>query len=164
MVYGTREDLGSILMRVIRTLSDSDSGEERESEKIILEQQFRDSDQKLDNLVLQRQKELTQVMQRYATVSNRLTSSRIKIRAVKDSLIACKELLHYKRDELKRLWLDGVEHRHVLELLEQIEELKDCPEKIVSLLSQKKYLEATQSLVRSLDWLDGNLKVKKYSF
>ena len=38
------------------------------------------------------------------------------------------------------------------------EELKDCPEKIVSLLSQKKYLEATQALVRSLDRLDGDLK------
>ena len=112
--------LGSILMRVIRTLSVSDSGEEREDEKLKLEQQFRESDQKLDHMVLQRQKELTQVMQRYATVSNRLTTSRTKIRAVKDSLIACKELLHYKRDELKRLWLDGVEHRHVLELLEHM--------------------------------------------
>jgi len=32
----------------------------------------------------------------------------------------CKTLLHYKRDELKKLWLDGVEHRHVLRLLEQM--------------------------------------------
>ena len=85
-----------------------------------LEQQYRVSDQKLDTLVLQRQKELTQVMQRYSAVSNRLSTSRVKIRSVKESLIACKELLHYKRDELKRLWLDGVEHRHVLELLEQV--------------------------------------------
>ncbi len=107
-------------MRVISTLSQSDSGEEREHEKVTLEKQFGDSDQKLGTMVLQRQRELTQVMQRYATVSNRLTTSRAKIRAVKDSLIACKELLHYKRDELKRLWLDGVEHRHVLELLEQM--------------------------------------------
>jgi exocyst complex component 4 len=36
---------------------------------------------------------------------------------VKESLKACKELLHYKRDELKKLWLDGVEQKHVLELL-----------------------------------------------
>merc|ERR1712223_212153 len=158
IMYSDREDLGSILMRVIRTLRDTDEQTEREDEKQKLEQQYRESDQKLDSLVLQRQKELTQVMQRYAAVSNRLTTSRTKIRSVKESLIACKELLHYKRDELKRLWLDGVEHRHVLELLEQVEELKDCPEKIVSLLSQKKYLEATQALVRSLDRLDGDLK------
>ena len=30
------------------------------------------------------------------------------------------ELLHYKRDELKKLWLDGVEQKHVLDLLNQI--------------------------------------------
>ena len=107
-------------MRVIRTLRDTDEQTEREDEKQKLEQQYRESDQKLDSMVLQRQKELTQVMQRYATVSNRLTTSRTKIKAVKESLTACKELLHYKRDELKRLWLDGVEHRHVLELLEQV--------------------------------------------
>ena len=107
-------------MRVIQTLRHSEDTQEREEEKTKLEQQYRNSDQKLDHLVLQRQKEMTQVMQRYATVSNRLTTSRTKIRAVKDSLIACKELLHYKRDELKRLWLDGVEHRHVLELLEHM--------------------------------------------
>lgn len=145
-------------MRVIQTLSVSDSGDEREEEKMKLEQQFRESDEKLDRMILQRQKELTKVMQKYAAVSNRMTTSRAKLRAVKDSLIACKELLHYKRDELKRLWLDRVEHRHVLELLEQIEELKDCPDKIVSLLSQKKYLEATQALTRSMDHLNGNLK------
>ena len=39
-------------MRVIRTLSVNDSVEEREEEKTKLEQQFRESDQKLDNLVL----------------------------------------------------------------------------------------------------------------
>jgi hypothetical protein len=38
------------------------------------------------------------------------------------------------------------------------EEIKDSPEKITSLLSQKKYLEATQALVRSLDRLSGDLK------
>ena len=107
-------------MRVIKTLSVSDSEKEREDEKMKLEEQFRKSDQKLDNMVLQRQKEMTKVMQKYAALSNRLTTSRAKLRSVKDSLIACKELLHYKRDELKRLWLDGVEHRHVLELLEQM--------------------------------------------
>lgn len=153
-----REDLGSILMRVIRTLSNSDSGEEREEEKRKLELQFRESDQKIDTLVMQRQKEMTQVLQKYATVSNRLTASRKKIRAVKESLVACKELLHYKRDELKTLWLDGVEHRHVLELLEQIEDLKDSPEKISSLLSHKSYLEATELLVRSLRRLHGELR------
>jgi exocyst complex component 4 len=43
--------------------------------------------------------------------------ARTRLATVKESLKACKELLHYKRDELKKLWLDGVEQKHVLELL-----------------------------------------------
>ena len=112
--------LGSILMRVIRTLSETGSGEEREEEKRKLEHQFRESDSKVDTLVLQKQRELTTVMQTYARVSNRLTTARTRVKTVKESLIACKELLHYKRDELKKLWLDGVEHRHVMRLLERM--------------------------------------------
>ena len=46
-----------------------------------------------------------------------LSRARTRLTTVKESLKACKELLHYKRDELKKLWLDGVEQKHVLELL-----------------------------------------------
>jgi hypothetical protein len=37
-------------------------------------------------MVLQKQKELTQVMQMYARVSNRLTSARIRVRSVREGL------------------------------------------------------------------------------
>ena len=107
-------------MSVIRTLSTSDSGSDREEEKKKLELQFKDSDSKVDKLVLERQKELTQVMQVYARVSNRLNASRSKVKKVKETLLACKELLHYKRDELKKLWLEGVEQKYILELLEKM--------------------------------------------
>ena len=157
--YDKNEDLGSILMRVIRTLSEiTDSGEEREEEKRELERQFRQSDQKLDSLVLKHQKDLTKTMQVYAKVNNRLTASRTRVKTMKEKLVSCKELLHYKRDELKKLWLDGVEHKYVLEMLEKIEELKDCPEKITMLLSKQQTLEATQTLVQALSHIYGNLK------
>ena len=157
--YAQHEDLGSILMRVILTLSEkTDSGEQREEEKRELERQFQQSDQKLDSLVLQHQRDLTKVMQLYAKVNNRLTTSRTRVKAIKERLVSCKELLHYKRDELKKLWLDGVEHKYVLEMLERIEELKDCPEKISSLLSKQETLEATQVLVQALNHIYGDLK------
>ena len=37
-------------------------------------------------MVLQKQKELTQVMQMYARVSNRLTSARVRVRTVREGL------------------------------------------------------------------------------
>ena len=50
-------------MRIIRTLSESDSGEQREEQKRLLQNQFRESDQIIDQLVFKKQKELSKVMQ-----------------------------------------------------------------------------------------------------
>ena len=93
--------LGNILMRVIRTLSESDSGVQREEQKRQLQAQFRETDAALDGLVLKKQKELTKVLQIYARVSNRLANARSRVAEIKTGLVACKELLHYKRDDLK---------------------------------------------------------------
>ena len=84
--------------------------------------------------------------------------ARGKLSTVRESLIACKELLHYKRDELKKLWLDGVEQKHILQLLKQIQEMKDLPEKIGGQMAKKEFLEATRGLTSSLDLLKGTLK------
>lgn len=56
----------------------------------------------------------------FAKLSATVTASREKILAVKENLLACKQLLHCRRDELKKLWLEGVEHKHVLQLLEEM--------------------------------------------
>lgn len=59
-------------------------------------------------------------MQIFGDVSGRLADSRKRIRTIKENLAACKRLLHCKRDELKERWLEGVEHKHVMLLLEQM--------------------------------------------
>lgn len=130
-------EASGLLMSVIRTLHETDTGQEREEQKRKLEAEFRDCDGRLDQLVARRQGDLSTVMQTYSTLSGRLHRARGKLSTVKESLVACKELLHYKRDELKKLWLDGVEQKHVLQLLRQIQEMKDLPEKIDSQLARK---------------------------
>lgn len=49
---------------------------------------------------------------------------------VKQKLQTAQVLLQCKRDELRRLWLESVEHSHVLHLLEQIEGLNSVPHKL----------------------------------
>ena len=53
-------------------------------------------------------------------MSSIVTSSRDKLLAIKENLLACKQLLSCRRDELKKLWVEGVEHKHVLQLLEEM--------------------------------------------
>jgi len=144
-------------MSVIRTLHETDTGQEREEEKRKLEEQFKESDARLNEMVVERQSDLAGVMSTYSTVSGRLNTARNKLTNLKESMLACKELLHYKRDELKKLWLDGVEQKHILELLNQIEEIRQLPENINSHMAKKDFLEATQGLTRALGQLNGSL-------
>lgn len=60
------------------------------------------------------------MFQLFGKLSARVTTSREKIHAVKENLQACKLLLRCRRDELKKLWLEGIEHKHVLQLLEEM--------------------------------------------
>ena len=154
----SEREASGLLMSVIRTLHETDTGQEREEQKRKLEQEYKSCDLKLDKLVSRNQGDLSSVMQTYSTLSSRLHTSRTRLSTVRESLVACKELLHYKRDELKKLWLDGVEQKHVLQMLKQIQEMKDLPEKINSQMVKKEFLDATRSLTVSLDLLQGTLK------
>ena len=49
-----------------------------------------------------------------------IPESREKIKKIKDDLSSCKKLLHCKRDELRRLWIDGVEQKTIAGLLDQM--------------------------------------------
>jgi len=43
-----------------------------------------------------------------------------RVAGVKSNLQKCKMLLHCRREELERLWLEGIEHKHALQILEQM--------------------------------------------
>lgn len=152
------KESSGLLMSVIRTLSASESNEQRDREKAKLEKEYKRSDQRLDELISLHHNDLTQVMQVFAKLSATVTASREKILAVKENLQACKMLLHCRRDELKKLWLEGVEHKHVLQLLEEIEQLREVPSQLAIHLAKKQYLQATKLLVSALSLGDGSLE------
>lgn len=107
-------------MNVIGTLSSLSSNEQRDREKAKLEREFKLSDQRLEKLVTAHHRDLANVMQVYSKVSTSINDARTKIAAVKGQIAACRGLLHCRRDELKKLWLEGVEHKHVLFMLNQV--------------------------------------------
>ncbi|XP_018393692.1 PREDICTED: exocyst complex component 4 [Cyphomyrmex costatus] len=115
----TKETSG-LLMSVIRTLSASETNEQREIEKGRLEKEYKRSDQRLEDLVSKHDQDLMEVMQIFSALSEKVTSAREKIHAVKENLNACKQLLRCKREELLNLWLEGIEHKQVLHLLKDV--------------------------------------------
>ncbi|XP_060745639.1 exocyst complex component 4 [Tachysurus vachellii] len=151
------KDPSSLLISVIRTLSSSDDVQDRETEKSRLEEAYEKCDRDLDQLIVQHYTELTTAIRTYQSITERITSSRNKIKQVKENLLSCKMLLHCKRDELRKLWIEGIEHKHVLELLDEIENIKQVPQKLESCMASKHYLHATDMLVSAVESLEGPL-------
>ncbi|XP_005504373.2 exocyst complex component 4 [Columba livia] len=151
------KDPSGLLISVIRTLSTSDDVEDRETEKGRLEEAYEKCDRDLDELIVQHYTELTTAIRTYQSITERITNSRNKIKQVKENLLSCKMLLHCKRDELRKLWIEGIEHKHVLNLLDEIENIKQVPQKLEQCMASKRYLNATDMLVSAVDSLEGPL-------
>ncbi|XP_072309676.1 exocyst complex component 4 [Eucyclogobius newberryi] len=151
------KDPSGLLISVIRTLSSSDDVQDRETEKGRLEEAFETCDRDLDELIVQHYAELTTAIRTYQSITERITSSRNKVKQVKENLLSCKMLLHCKRDELRKLWIEGIEHKHVLQLLDEIESIKQVPQRLEANMASKHYLHATDMLVLAVDSLDGHL-------
>ncbi|XP_075414800.1 exocyst complex component 4 [Tenrec ecaudatus] len=151
------KDPSGLLISVIRTLSTSDNVEDRENEKGRLEEAYERCDRDLDELIVQHYTELTTAIRTYQSITERITNSRNKIKQVKENLLSCKMLLHCKRDELRKLWIEGIEHKHVLNLLDEIETIKQVPQKLEQCMAGKHYLSATDMLVSAVESLEGPL-------
>ncbi|XP_055903773.1 exocyst complex component 4 [Eupeodes corollae] len=156
--YGKDEAGCGFLVNVIKSLGFSETNEERQKEKQRIEKEFKKSDQRLNELVSKHDKNLTRVLPLFSQVSTEITASREKIHSVKENLIACKQLLQCRRDELKKLWTDAVQHKFVLEMLDQITELRKIPHKATAYSSKRQYLHAAKALCDATATCDGPLK------
>lgn len=143
---------------MIKTLDASETNEQREREKQKIEREFRKTDQRLNELVSRSDGDLTRVMQLFGKVSTEITASRERIHVVKENLQSCKQLLRCRREELRKLYTDAIQHKFVLEMLDQITEVRKVPAQLAGFMAKKHYLHATKLLVASIAMTDGQLK------
>ncbi|XP_062567053.1 exocyst complex component 4-like isoform X3 [Saccostrea cucullata] len=150
-------ETSEFLMAIVRTLSTSADFEQREKEKARIEKTFIQSDKRLGELVSENYQELAQITQDFSTISKSVNEAREKIKKIKDDLSSCKTLLHCKRDELRRLWIEGVEQKTMVAMLDQIEQIKEVPTKLDNLLLKKHYLHGTELVVNAVAKLENQL-------
>ncbi|CAH1993571.1 unnamed protein product [Acanthoscelides obtectus] len=147
-----------LLMSVIRTLSASETNEQRDREKAKLETDYKICDQKLDELVLNHEQDLTEVMQLFGSISQIVSSNRERIKKVKENLQDCKRKLRCRREDLKSLWVEGIEYKYMLQLLEEIGKMTEVPNKLATFMARKQYLHATNLLVEAVTLGRGTLE------
>ncbi|XP_015791673.1 exocyst complex component 4 [Tetranychus urticae] len=154
----SKESSTGLLMSVIRSLTASRDVDERDREKANLERDFGESDARLDQLIVNHHSDLTAVMNAFSKVSTQLKDAKERCKSMKENLITCKDLLRCKKDELRKLWRESLENRHVLELLNEVENVTRVPETVTDLVEKRKYLQASQLLVDSISSLESNLQ------
>lgn len=147
----------SLLQSVIRNLVDSEDDQERLTQRKKLEGDLVVASERLDDLVQEHRDKLHGTLSTFDAVDKKIRDSREKIKQVRVSLKSCKSLLRCKREDLKRLWLEDVKYKHMLQMLESIEEVRSVPDKLAKFKTTKQYLSATELLKNSVAKLEGEL-------
>lgn len=151
------KDTSGRLMNIIAELSVSKSNDDRQKKMQELKKDFELSDTRLVQLISDNRDQLSITMEAFSKISAKINTSRRGCHDVKEKLSACKKLLECKRDEIRRLWSESVEHREVITMLKEIEDLSKVREKVEDFLKEEKFDEATDVLVSSISLLEGRL-------
>ncbi|XP_055946904.1 exocyst complex component 4-like isoform X1 [Argiope bruennichi] len=115
-------------------------------------------DAKLNHLIKSHSPDLSRILESTSKSIQVVSTAKEKCRALKERIISCKEILQCKRDDLRRLWLESLEHKYVYQILEEIGRLRKIPATVNDHLAHKKYLQATEILVSSLSILEEDLR------
>ncbi|RDD37262.1 Exocyst complex component 4 [Trichoplax sp. H2] len=147
------------LIAVIKSLSISGGDKHhRDDEKARLESEFTACDDKLERLIAENYDQLQAALQAFTGIRKHVTDSLETVKQLKSKLIACKELLSYRREDLFKPWMDSVEEKQKIKILDKIDKIRSTPEQFDKYVAEKRYLHATGLLVTTLESLDGQLK------
>ncbi|XP_060801237.1 exocyst complex component 4 [Amyelois transitella] len=151
------KETSGLLMSVIRTLSASETNEQREKERAKLEKEYKKSDARLDELVATHAQEIMEVMQKFSSVGAALTVWGQHCDAAVARLAACRGLLRLRRDDLRRLWADARTHHYALQMLTDIERVVVSERETRELISSGRVLAAAHTLREALATADTTL-------
>ena len=79
------------------------------------------------------------------------------MRKIKQDLVECKTLLYCNREELRRLWLELVEQRHCIELLDTLDQLQAAPDAIATLVNARAWPDATELMLYTSELLKSEI-------
>jgi len=143
------ENSVALLVSVIKQLS-SDSLQQREFERVQLQENLKKADETLSDLVDGNQESLKKTIQSFAVVSSRIQGCRKKVASLREKLSTCKTLLNCNRDDLRKHWQEGLEFSEILNLLDKVDKAIAVPDQLDRFMARKHYLHAAKLLVKTV--------------
>ncbi|KAF8560204.1 hypothetical protein OG21DRAFT_1480036 [Imleria badia] len=106
--------------------------------------------QALKGSVDQHYKAFADALPHHAALLNHLGQAQAQVQETRSALQESKESLGSKRADLVQLWARGQTLEEMMQLLDQIEHLKSAPDALEALISEKRLIQASVLLIRSL--------------
>ncbi|GIY72517.1 exocyst complex component 4 [Caerostris extrusa] len=151
------KDTSGRLMNIIAELSVSKNNDDRKRKMQELKKDFDACDGRLVELISGHREQLSITMESFSKISAKININRQGCRLVTEKLTACKKLLECKRDEIRRLRAESVEHREVINMLREINDLNQVHGNVEAYMKEEQFLKATELLVSSLNLMNGKL-------
>ncbi|CAL8099191.1 unnamed protein product [Calicophoron daubneyi] len=149
----------SYLMSFIRSLMEHSSKDVREKKKRQLEADFTETGSVLNTCLTEKFEDVMKVLNVYNSVSERVSLNISSVAKIKHDLVECKSLLYCNREELRRLWLELVEQRRCLELLDILDRLRSTPDALATLVTARAWPEATNLILYSMELSKSDIAV-----
>lgn len=145
----------ALLLNMIRTLTTSSSEDQKELDRRRLEIGFADSSRQIDELVHEHENDVGTCLESFRSVSSKIIACRERVHSVRSGLLACRALLQCRRDDLKRLWMENAQQRHVSTVLAQIEGIRRIEIEVNEAISRSDYVKSANSLKEADSLLNG---------
>uniref|UniRef100_A0A0N5AMY7 Exocyst complex component Sec8 n=1 Tax=Syphacia muris TaxID=451379 RepID=A0A0N5AMY7_9BILA len=142
----TQDNTSALFLNMIRALITSTSEDQRELDRRRLERGFAEYSKTVDALVREHENDVEVCLESFRTVSSKITACRERMHSLKSGLLSCRSLLQCRRDDLKRLWMENAQQKHVSHVLDQIEKVKHLESEVNEAIQHADYLSAANSL------------------
>ncbi|KAF5399971.1 Exocyst complex component 4 [Paragonimus heterotremus] len=149
----------SYLMSFIRSLMEHSSKDVREKKKKQLEADFTETGAVLNTCLTEKFEDVTKVLNVYNFVSERVSGNLSAVNKIRQDLVDCKSLLSCNREELRRLWLELVEQRRCIELVDILDRLQSAPDALATLVGVRAWAEATELMLYTAELLKSEIAI-----
>ena len=136
-------------MSIIRTLSQG-GGTKKDQEQGKLEEAYKEIDDNLDDSVSKNYNELSSTIQTFGNINSEIKVTRDRISNIRHRLVACKQQLHCRQDELRKLWDESIEQDKILKIINEIADAKKSPEIVENHIRERHFLTGVREINKTV--------------
>ncbi|CAF1537970.1 unnamed protein product [Adineta ricciae] len=144
-----RQSTTFILMKILRDLSYNTNVEAREQQRRFVKERFQRSNKNIERCIQTSSTDLTELIVNYSDIYTSIEQSKLRVENVRERLRECKNLLLLKRQDIRKLWILSSEQNALVQIYDNLSELKSVPSRLQFYLSKQLYIHASLLLIRA---------------